>query len=115
MKTVTRTEAGKADKIYRDMLKTEKHHKHEIIEDEQGTYRWKENETVRKLIVEKINLNDLWLLFYSLGYGKNSEVVRQLYRDMGYSLFRYWEVFYWEANNDIADEYEPNPMCVGKK
>jgi len=33
---------------------------------------------------------------------------------MGYSLFGYWEVFYWDANNDIADEYEPNPLCVGK-
>lgn len=96
MKTITRTEVRKADKTYRDMLKTEKHHKHEIVDDN-GTYRWKENADVRKIIDEKIDLNELWRLFYSLGYNKNSEVVRKLYRDMGYSLFGYWEVFYWDA------------------
>ena len=113
MKTVTRTEASKADKTYRDMLKTEKHHKHEIVK-ENGVLRWKQNPQVNKIIDEKIDLNELWKLFYFLGYGKNSEVVRKLYRDMGYSLFGYWEVFYWEANNDIADEYVPNSDCVGK-
>lgn len=112
---VTRAEVRKIDKTYRLMLKTEKHHKHEIIKDEHGTLRWKENPTVRELIGKKINLNDLWVLFSSLGYGKNSEVTRQLYRDMGYSLFGYWEIFYWDWNNEIADEYEPNPLCIGKK
>jgi hypothetical protein len=31
-----------------------------------------------------------------------------MYRDMGYSLFGYWEMFYWEINNNIAHEYKPN-------
>lgn len=115
-KILTRTEVSKADKQYRDMLKTEKHHKHEIVEDEHGTWRWKENPRVRELIDNKtINLNDLWLLFYSLGYDKNSEIARKLYRDMGYSLSGYWEIFYWEVNNEIADEYIPNPDCIGTK
>lgn len=103
------------DKTYREVLDIETHHDHVIIKDEQGTLRWKQNDTVRELISKKLNLNDLWELFHSMGYNKNSEVVRQLYRDMGYSLYGYWEVFYWEMNNDIADEYKPNKKCVGKK
>jgi len=114
MRTVTRTEVRKTDKLYRDMLKTEKHHKHEIIETKEGTLRWKENPDVTR-ILEKISLNDLIPLLYCLGYNKNSEVYRQLYRDMGYSLSGYWEIFYWEVNNDEADEYVPNPDCIGKK
>lgn len=92
---------------------TEEHHNHEIIEDEQGTWRWKENKDVNK-ILKNMSLNDLCPLLYFLGYGKNSEVYRKLYRDMGYSLSGYWEIFYWEVNNDKADEYVPNPLCVGK-
>ena len=37
----------------------------------------------------------------------NSEMWRKLYRDLGYSLFGYWEIFYWEANNEKAAEYKP--------
>jgi len=99
---------------YREILDVETHHDHEIIKDEQGTLRWKENADVRRYL-EKISLNDLCPLLHCLGYDKNSEVYRQLYRDMGYSLFGYWEIFYWEANNDEADKYKPNKKCVGKK
>lgn len=106
MTTITRTEAGKVDKTYRDMLKTERHHKHEIIKDEHGTLRWKKNLDVDYLL-QNISLNDLCPLLQVLGYGKNSEVYRHLYRSMGYSLFGYWEVFYWEANNPDADSYSP--------
>jgi hypothetical protein len=28
-----------------------------------------------------------------------------MYRDMGYSLYGYWEIFYWEMNNDYAQDY----------
>ena len=45
------------DKFYRDFLKTESHHDHKIIKDENGTLRWEENEQVSK-IVDKIGLND---------------------------------------------------------
>ena len=92
---------------YQEIFEKEKHHNHEIIEDENGTYRWKENPTA-ELFLKNISLNDLCPLLNTLGYGKNSEVYRKLYRDMGYSLSGYWEVFYWEANNEDADEYEPN-------
>ncbi len=107
MKIITRKEVGESDNSYRKMLKTEKHHKHEIIEDEKGTWRWKENEGVRK-ILQNISLNDLCPLLCLLGYNKNSEVYRKLYRDMGYSLSGYWEIFYWEVNNEEVDEYVPN-------
>lgn len=113
MKKVTRTQVGKLHKLYREMLKTEKHHKHKIIEDEQGTFRWEENVDVRKILT-KISLNDLCPLLSVLGYGKNSEVYRKLYRDMGYSLSGYYEIFYWEVNNSEVDNYKPNPLCVGK-
>jgi len=105
MITITRTEAGKADKLYRDMLKTERHHKHEII-IEAGTMCWKKNPDV-EMFLKNISLNDLCPLLQVLGYDKNSEVYRNLYRSMGYSLFGYWEVFYWEANNPDANLYSP--------
>jgi hypothetical protein len=44
---------------------------------------------------------------YEKGYTKNSEIYRKLYRDMGYSLSGYWEVFYWDVNNEKVDEYNP--------
>ncbi len=28
-----------------------------------------------------------------------------MYRDMGVSLFGYWEIFYWEMNNEKSQEY----------
>tara|TARA_R110000822_G_scaffold98188_2_gene222217 strand:+ start:336 stop:653 length:318 start_codon:yes stop_codon:yes gene_type:complete len=90
---------------YIEMMKTESHHDHEIVEVS-GTLRWKQNDTVDS-ILENISLNDLCPLLTTLGYGKNSEVYRKLYRDMGYSLSGYWEVFYWDMNNDEADQYQP--------
>ena len=94
---------------YREILDKETHHNHTIMEDEDGTLRWKENPAVRAMICdEKINLNDLWTLLGAMGHNKNSEFLRKLYRDLGYSLFGYWEIFYWEVNNPIAHEYEPN-------
>lgn len=105
-RVVTREEvlANDEDNFYADILKYEAHHNHAIIQTDKGVWRWKENPGVRDLL-EKINLNDLVPLLYMLGYDKNSEVYRNLYRCMGYSLYGYWEVFYWEANNEDADAY----------
>ncbi len=114
MKTVSREEVSKADESYAELLKKESHHDHEIIKDENGTFRWKENGDVNELLT-RISLNDLCPLLCILGYNKNSEVYRQLYRDMGYSIFGYWEIFYWEVNNPEADDYVPNKDCIGKK
>lgn len=92
---------------YRLILDKETHHNHIIIEDENGVLRWKENNDVQHFL-KNISLNDLCPLLNCLGYDKNSEVYRKLYRDMGYSLNGYWEVFYWNWNNEDSDEYVPN-------
>lgn len=47
-----------------------------------------------------------WILFRSMGLTKNSEEMGKLYRDMGYSLSGYWEIFYWETNNEDAGKYK---------
>ncbi len=104
MKVISREEAANASEEYKEILDKEWHHDHEIIEDEKGTFRWKENPKVSE-IIDKGILNDLWYLFHTMGLNKNSEEVRKLYRDMGYSLFGYWEIFYWEMNNENAHLY----------
>jgi len=104
MKIVKRSEI--TEETFREIIDKEAHHEHIIYKDESGTLRWKENDDVRKM-VDKIGLNEIYQLFDSLGLNKNSELFRKMYRDMGYSLFGYWEIFYWEVNNDIANEYVP--------
>lgn len=97
---------------YREWLVREPHHKHPIVIDSCGVIRWKESPFVRGVVSRSINLNDLCVLFLELGYGKNSEVYRKLYRDLGYSLGGYWEVFYWEVNNNECDMYRnPEEIC----
>ena len=106
MKLVNRSDIE--DRGYRDILERESHHDHPIYRDDYGTLRWVPNKSIDGFLAN-ISLNDLLPLLVALGYDKNSEVYRKLYRDMGYSFSGYWEIFYWEANNDKADEYtSPN-------
>ena len=91
---------------YKLIFETESHHDHPVIEDEQGTVRWKSDPAVRE-VLDRVNLNDIWMLFFKMGLTKNSEEVRKLYRDMGYSLSGYWEIFYWDMNNEDAHKYKP--------
>ena len=100
MKTVERKDLPEE---YSEMMKSEAHHNHEIVLVD-GILRWKEDGTTKKLL-ERISLNDLCPLLDNLGYGKNSEIYRKLYRNMGYSLSGYWEVFYWDWNNEDCAEY----------
>ena len=102
MKTTKRSELHED---YTEMMKTESHHDHVIV-NINGMDRWKENEIVDRITTEAISLNDLCPLLCELGFGKNSEVYRKLYRDMGYSLRGYYEIFYWDMNNDELDEYK---------
>jgi len=90
---------------YAEIMKAESHHNHPIIVDHNGTIRWRATGIINHLLDTKLNLNDLVALFYELGWDKNSEQYRHLYRSMGYSLAGYWEVFYWEMNNEDADKY----------
>ncbi len=103
---ITREEVKNIFKDYKEILEKESHHDHGLVMD--GTVlRWKKNPSIEKQL-EKLDLNQLLILFEKLGYGKNSEIYRKLYRDMGYSLSGYWEIFYWESNNELAHEYNPS-------
>jgi len=44
--------------------------------------------------------------FLERGVTKNDEEWRDAYRKIGYSLSGYWEVFYWNANNEDAEAYD---------
>lgn len=106
MKIINRDDI--TDELYREILDVETHHNHEIIEDEDGTLRWKVNDSTRFLVDELANMNKIVMKLYNLGHDKNSEIYRKIYRDIGYSLYGYWEIFYWEMNNEKASEYIPN-------
>ena len=116
MRIVSREEASKVCDDYNEMLKKEKHHDHEIVEVD-GVLRWKENKDVRDLVGGKglLDLNSLWQFFYAMDLNKNSEFVREVYRNMGYSLDGFWELFYWEMNNEDAADYNPMPEYRDKK
>jgi len=105
MKTVDRKSLYDI-KEYKQIFKTESHHDHLVIEDDMGTVRWKADPSVRE-VLDRVYLNDIWMLFMKMGLTKNSEEVRKLYRDMGYSLSGYWEIFYWDMNNEDAKKYKP--------
>ncbi len=94
------------DDDYRKILETESHHDHLIEKDANGRLRWVEDKKTRDL-ADLIGINEIVRLFYALGYDKNSEVYRKFYRNLGYSLYGYWEIFYWEANNEDAHLYNP--------
>ena len=102
MKTIERKNVPA---VYQEMMKTESHHDHEIIKDGGGTMRWKEKRRVYQLL-KSIPLNEMIELMYLMGLTKNSEAYRKLYRDMGYSLDGYWEIFYLDMNNADVKEYE---------
>ena len=82
--------------IFQKMLQTEMHHTHEIIQDKNGVLRWKKG----------VNTDSIDSIFYE-AESRSSESLRRLYRDLGYSLFAYYELFYWLVNNEDADSYLP--------
>lgn len=86
--------------IWKIMKSKEKHHNHGIILID-GIYRWEK-------IIEHTdyNINELWSEWTKKGLTKNSEEIRDFYRKIGYSLYGYWELFYWELNNPEADDYK---------
>ncbi|MEY8206123.1 MAG: hypothetical protein RPR40_13750 [Bermanella sp.] len=91
---------------YSDMMETESHHEHAVIKDSDGIIRWQADPFIDRF-VDACSLNCIVRGFHENGTSKNSEVYRELYRKMGYSLSGYWEIFYWDTNNDDADEYRP--------
>lgn len=119
MKVIPREKAFSALKHWMLELEIgESHHNHPIIQDDAGTLRWFKdpnlNPYLEDLALKGITLNDIVPLIQVMGYDKNSEVYRKLYRDLGYSLLGYWEVFYWEMNNPYSSEYKPNRSFYGE-
>ncbi len=95
---------------YADMLSTEQHHDHEIVVVD-GIAQWKKNPGVRE-VVDMCSLNNIIGEMEIKGIGKNDERYRRLYRNMGYSLFGYREVFYWSINNEDTEDYRPPANAV---
>ena len=70
---------------------------HNIIEKNKQLY-WEETEPCD-------NINEPIDIFYKTGVTKNHEEFRNLYRKIGVSLYLYWDVFYWDMNNEDAENY----------
>jgi hypothetical protein len=87
---------------YTEMMKTEQHHQHEIVRDSKGKLRWKEDPFTRRL-VDACGIGYMIAGFEDKGLNKNSEIIRELYRRMGYPIEGYWELFYCELNNPNAN------------
>lgn len=77
----------------------------QIIQDSEGEFRWEGKENIIKF-AEEFGINEITIKFDELGITKNSECYRQFYRDLGYTLWGYWELFYWDVNNPEAENYE---------
>lgn len=90
-----------------EIIRTENHHNHLLVVDRFNTIRWKPDDRVCN-ILSGINFNHVIEDFIKRGLDKNCEEYRKMYRDIGYSLDGYWEIFYWEVNNPISKEYIPN-------
>lgn len=73
-----------------------------VYEDDHGTLRFRPNNAVRALLDGNNNytLNELWVDFLRGNTPIQLEDMMSLYRDIGYSLFGFWEVFGWEVNTE---------------
>ena len=85
---------------------------HEVYLDDK-VLRWREDPHVR-WITNHMDLNDFWYPDNSKcspdlnrdPISKNDPNIRKMYRNMGYSLSGYYDIFFWEINNPIASEWE---------
>ena len=94
----------KDHELFAEIMEKESHHNHGIVLKGDRP-RWQENPRIRKLVDDMGGMNNVVSFMYSIGLTKNSEEYRKLYRDIGYSLYGYWEIFYWEMNNEDAADY----------
>ena len=78
---------------------------HELYVSDHGTIRWVANPEKEQEIMNEFGARDLNDLFMK-GADKNDPRIRELYKHIGYSLFGFWEVFYWEANNERTHQYQ---------
>lgn len=71
----------------------------------------KDVKALTELCHKKIDLNTIVTAFFENDIDKNNEIWREMYRGIGYSLSGYWEIFYWDMNNEEAHLYEA-PISV---
>jgi len=108
---ITKTEVIdliKDDEYLSDLIPEIENTDHQI-EKVEGILRWKPDPALNP---EGLNLNDVCEYFVRKGITKNDEKWRDYYRRLGYSLFGYWEVFYWDLNNEEADQYDPKTAKI---
>tara|TARA_R110000851_G_scaffold72413_3_gene160441 strand:+ start:913 stop:1452 length:540 start_codon:yes stop_codon:yes gene_type:complete len=86
---------------YHEMMRTENHHDHKIIVDDTGVIRWEQDEDADRPFEELM----AWFCKHKIS--KNHETYRLTYRNMGFSLSGYYDVFYCTMNNDICHHYKP--------
>ncbi len=96
-------DAAKLAEEYDEVLKCEEPG-HELYISEHGTLRWVADPIKEQEIMDELGASDLNDLFCN-GADKNDPRIRELYKHMGYSLYGFWEVFYWEVNNPLAYQY----------
>jgi hypothetical protein len=63
---------------------------HPIYEDEHGVIRWQPSKAVR-WAADRINLNEMYVAYMTGAFTKDE--YKEFYRDMGYSLSGFGEVF----------------------
>ena len=97
-------DAAKIADTYELVLSREEKDGHEIIIDKHDTLRWVEHPVRAQEIMNSFRAKDMNELFHN-GADKNDPIIRELYKCIGYSLSGFWEIFYWEVNNERANEY----------
>jgi len=88
---------------------------HLLHVDKNGTIRFEEKPERAKEIMDSVGAKDL-NEFYEIYYdqftpdydepAKNNKLFRELYKCRGYSINGFWEVFYWEMNNEDVDDFK---------
>jgi len=74
---------------------------HKIVRID-GILRWEVEEGFFESIPD---FNAYIMNFLNQGISKNDEVYRDTYRRLGFSLYKYWETFYWDMNNEDFEDY----------
>lgn len=96
-------DASKVAENYEEVLRCEPMG-HKLYTDEFGTIRWEPDADRVAEIFEEFGVDDL-NGFARTGVHKNTDIYRELYKCIGYSLDGFWEIFYWEINNEDAAEF----------
>jgi len=97
-------DAAAISEEYAEILETEELG-HELYVNEHGTIRWVADPEKEQEMMDMFGARDLNDLFMK-GADKNDPRIRELYKHIGYSLYGFWEIFYWETNNELAYQYQ---------